>query len=99
MATSFSTKNGKGVVIMTYANDDERSSLITGLRDLADFLEGRQEVPAPRWADLMVFPPAGTDSEMQQEVDGIAALIGSGIDDRTRMSSPEEILPLIDGEA
>jgi hypothetical protein len=67
---------------MTYANDKERSNLITGLRDLVDFLEGRQEVPAPKWTDLMVFPPAGTDSEMRQEIDGIAALIGSGIDDQ-----------------
>jgi hypothetical protein len=67
---------------MTYANDKERSNLITGLRDLADFLEGRPEVPAPRWADLMVFPPAGTNSEMRQEIDDIAVLIGSGIDDQ-----------------
>jgi hypothetical protein len=67
---------------MTYANEEERNGLIAGLRDLADFLEGRQEVPAPRWADLMVFPSAGTESETRQEVDGIAALIGSGIDDQ-----------------
>jgi hypothetical protein len=67
---------------MTYANEQERSSLITGLRDLADFLEGRPETPAPKWAGLMVFPPARTDSEMRQEVDDIAALIGSGIDDQ-----------------
>jgi hypothetical protein len=82
MAMSFSTKNGKGVVIMTYANDKERGSLIAGLRDLADFLERRPGVPAPKWADLMVFPTGGTDSDMRREIDGIAALIGSGIDDQ-----------------
>jgi len=67
---------------MTYANEQERSDLIAGLRDLADFLEGRPQVPAPRWAGLMVFPSAAAESEMRLEVDGIAVLIGSGIDDQ-----------------
>jgi len=32
---------------MTYANAKERSDLISGLRELADFLEQNPEVPAP----------------------------------------------------
>jgi hypothetical protein len=32
---------------MTYANAEERSDLISGLRELADFLEQNPEVPAP----------------------------------------------------
>lgn len=74
---------GKGVVLVTYADAEERSGLIAGLRGLADFLEGNPEVPAPRWADVMVFPSASTDDGMCAEIDGIAALIGAGIDDQT----------------
>jgi hypothetical protein len=68
---------------MTYANAQERRSLIAGLRDLADFLEGNPEVPAPRQENLMVFPPAGTDKEITAEIDRIAALAGAEISDRT----------------
>jgi hypothetical protein len=53
------------------------------LRDLADFLEGNPEVPAPRWADVMVFPPQSTDIEMKAAIDAIAALIGADINDQT----------------
>ena len=52
-----------------YANSDERALLTAGLRDLADFLDRNPQVPAPRWADLLVFPPRGTDAEMFREVD------------------------------
>jgi hypothetical protein len=68
---------------MTYANAEERSDLISGLRELADFLEQNPEVPAPRWADLMVFPPASTDREMKAGIDAVAALIGADIEDGT----------------
>jgi hypothetical protein len=68
---------------MTYANAEERSGLVSGLRELADFLEQNPEVPAPRWADLMVFPPASTDQEMKAEIDMIAVFIGAGIKDGT----------------
>jgi hypothetical protein len=68
---------------MTHANAEERSGLISGLRELADFLEQNPEVPAPRWADLIVFPPASTDQEMKAEINAIAALIGAGVKDDT----------------
>ena len=68
---------------MTYANSAERSDLIAGLRALADFLESRLEIPAPRWTEVMVFPPASADSEKTAEIDAIAALIGAAVDDQT----------------
>ena len=58
-----------------YANPNERAQLICGLHDLAEFLDQNPDVPAPRWADLMVFPPAGSDAEMFADVDVIAELI------------------------
>jgi hypothetical protein len=68
---------------MAYAEAGERSSLIAGLRALATFLEDHPDVPAPRWADVMVFPADCTDHEAQVEVDTIAALIGSDVYDET----------------
>jgi hypothetical protein len=59
-----------------YANNPERARLIAGLRDLAEFLDQNPQVPAPRYADLLVFPPRGTDAEMFAEVDVIARHIG-----------------------
>ena len=63
---------------MTYANPTERQALIRGLRELAGFLEDHPEVPAPTYADVLVFPPHATDTENQSEIDMIASLIGSG---------------------
>jgi len=67
---------------MTYATASERSDLIKGLRALADFLSENPDVPAPRWADLMVFPD-GSDSEMRAEVYAIATRIGAATNDAT----------------
>jgi len=68
---------------MKNVSAEERSRLITGLRELADFLEAREQVPAPRWAEVFVFPLSDADDEMRHEIDVIAALIGSSADDRT----------------
>ena len=43
---------------MAYATEIERQALISGLRELADFLESNPEVPAPACTDILVFPPA-----------------------------------------
>jgi hypothetical protein len=59
-----------------YGNDEERTRLIAGLRDLADFLDRNPEVPAPWGTDLLVFPPEGSDAEMFAEIDAIAGRIG-----------------------
>jgi hypothetical protein len=67
----------KGVITVSYANADERSRLVAGFRALADFLQDHPDVPAPRWADVYVFPPRGTDGQMRAEIDQIAARIGA----------------------
>jgi hypothetical protein len=67
----------KGVISVSYANADERGRLIAGLRALADFLQDHQDVPAPRWAYVYVFPPRGADEQMRAEIDQIAARIGA----------------------
>ncbi|SRR6266568_8506418 len=64
---------------MTYTNVTERQALIGGLRELAGFLEENPDVPAPKYADVLVFPPhAASDPERRSEIDVIASLIGSG---------------------
>jgi hypothetical protein len=65
---------------MTYANPIQRQELITGLRALADFLEGNPEVPAPPFTGILVFPPHADDAENRQEIDIIASRIESGIE-------------------
>ena len=60
-----------------YVNSDERAALIAGLRELAEFLDRNPQVPAPRYADLLVFPTKGTDAEMFAEIDVIAEQIGT----------------------
>ena len=66
---------------MTYSDINERKRLIAGLRALADFFEFRPEVPAPRSADLTVFPANTDDAAKCTEIDKIAALIGAAIED------------------
>ena len=62
---------------MTYANAIERQALISGLRELADFLERNPDVPAPAYTDVLVFPPFASDRERRREIDVIASRIGS----------------------
>jgi hypothetical protein len=60
-----------------YADPGQRARLITGLLDLAIFLETTPDVPAPQSADVLVFPPDGTNAEMRAEIDAIAARVGA----------------------
>lgn len=64
-----------------YANSEERSDLIGGLRHLANFLDRNPEVPAPRQTEMLVFPPVGSDAEMIAEIDAIAMRIGATASD------------------
>ena len=64
---------------MAYANSDERSRLIAGIRALAAFLQDHPDVPVAPWADVYVFPPRGTDEQMRAEIDQIAARIGTAV--------------------
>ena len=60
-----------------HANSEERARLIAGLRQLADFLDQNPDVPAPRHADVYVFPARGSNAEMFAEIDVIAEQIGT----------------------
>jgi hypothetical protein len=60
-----------------YASIAERVELIAGLRALAKFLEENEEVPAPRTAEVFVFPEDSTDDEQREEIDNIATRIGA----------------------
>ena len=60
-----------------HANSEERERLIAGLRQLADFLGQNPDVPAPRYAEVIVFPARGSNAEMFAEVDVIAQQIGA----------------------
>lgn len=59
-----------------YANSDQRARLITGLLDLADFLQANTEVPAPQYTDVLVFPSEVTDNGKRAEIDAIAERMG-----------------------
>lgn len=61
---------------MTYADSTERAALISGLRDLADYLESSPEVPAPIYSSMLTFPPDGNWAGMRAEIDAIAARLG-----------------------
>lgn len=63
---------------MNYATPAQRQALISGLRELAGFLESNPEVPAPKYTDMLVFPPHASDTENRSEIDVIASRIGSG---------------------
>jgi hypothetical protein len=60
-----------------YANRAGRRKLIAGLLALAEFLTENEEVPAPKYIDVMVFPHEGNDDAERTEVDRTAALIGA----------------------
>src|SRR5437879_1482405 len=75
--TAFAPGKRKGRDPVTYASQDDRNRLIGGLRALAQFLNDHPDVPAPRWADVLVFPPDGTDEEERAEIDVIASRIGA----------------------
>ena len=61
---------------MTYANAIERRALLSGLRELADYLEYNPDVPAPSYSDVLAFPPDGDCAGMRAEIDVIAKRIG-----------------------
>jgi hypothetical protein len=64
-----------------HANSAERGRLITGLRQLSDFLDQNPDLPAPRYAEVIVFPARGSNAEMFAEIDVIARQIGATASD------------------
>ncbi|GII89570.1 hypothetical protein Ssi03_75600 [Sphaerisporangium siamense] len=60
---------------------NDRIACISGLRDLADFLDTNPDIPTP-CQDITAYylPERATDSQMCEEIDKIAAYLGSEID-------------------
>jgi hypothetical protein len=61
---------------VSYASRGERNRLIDGLHSVVKFLTDRPDVPAPCWADVLVFLD-GTEEEKRAEIDVIASRIGA----------------------
>lgn len=63
--------------------DQHRRALITGLRDLADFLEANPAIPLPHGPVRVTYvPERAADAEMCAEIDRIATLLKAPIDAR-----------------
>lgn len=61
-----------------------RTQTVTGLRELADFLDANPAVPVHEYGwEVTVFPRADTDADERAEVDRIAAALGESIRDET----------------
>jgi hypothetical protein len=60
-----------------HTNSEQRGRLIAGLRQLADFLGQNSDVPAPRYAEVIVFADRASNAEMFAEIDVIARQIGA----------------------
>jgi hypothetical protein len=63
------------------ASSAGRGRLIAGLRQLADFLDQNPDLPAPRYAEVIVLPARGSNAEMFAEIDVIARQIGATASD------------------
>ncbi|MEU8252254.1 hypothetical protein [Nonomuraea sp. NPDC048916] len=57
-----------------------RTALISGLRDLAAFLEANPDLPIARNLTVHHFPRRADDTQLCAEVDQIAAQLGTVID-------------------
>ncbi|MCP9947324.1 DUF6197 family protein [Actinomadura madurae] len=55
---------------------DKRAAMVAGLRELADFIEARTDLPVPN-STKFVHHPDGTDEEERAEVDRIARILGA----------------------
>jgi hypothetical protein len=61
---------------MNHADSAVRSALISGLRELADYMESNPEVPAPAYPVVHTFPVARDWPQMCTEIDATAAQLG-----------------------
>ncbi|MFC7384155.1 hypothetical protein [Sphaerisporangium rhizosphaerae] len=59
----------------------DRTVLISGLRDLADFLDTNPDIPTPSYeVTAYYFPRRTADSQMCADIDKVAAYLGSEIE-------------------
>jgi hypothetical protein len=61
-----------------------RAKVISGLRQLADWLDAHADVPVcPFGWDLSIYPQFADDADRAAEVDRIAAILGVEVTDQT----------------
>jgi len=61
-----------------------RADIISGLRQLADYLEDHPDIPVNEFGwQLGVYPPSDTETDRRAEVDRIAAILAVPVDDKT----------------
>ncbi|MEW1836597.1 hypothetical protein AB0392_01395 [Nonomuraea angiospora] len=60
---------------------NHRDAFITGLYELADFLETNTDIPVPTWGAVHHFPQLDTDDELRTAIDKIAACLDAPIDE------------------
>lgn len=62
---------------------EDRAALIKGMRELADFLEARPDIPAPRRSDCGTVFVNGTIAGKRAQIDHAARLLGAPVTDNT----------------
>lgn len=55
---------------------NHRRAVISGLRELADYLSLHRDIPVPLIVEIDYFPHGNTDAEKRAEVDRIAKILG-----------------------
>lgn len=58
-------------------NKPERTEMIRGLRELADYLESTEELPIPRSIEITYHAFGEDDAAERSEIDRIGAILGS----------------------
>lgn len=61
----------------------DRAAIITGLRDLADFLDAHPDIPITGCVPLYHFAHQRTDADQRAEIEQIAARLGSPVEAQT----------------
>ncbi|WP_424529228.1 hypothetical protein ACOZ38_06570 [Sphaerisporangium viridialbum] len=60
--------------------NDNRAAIISGLRDLADFLDTNPDIPTPAPEVIAYyFPRRASDPQMCADIDKVAAYLGSEV--------------------
>jgi hypothetical protein len=60
-----------------FASPDQRARFIAGLRDLADYLDAHDDVPAPTRPHITVHADGASDAGERQAVDAAARGLGT----------------------
>jgi hypothetical protein len=61
---------------MSYLDSTDRAALISGLRELADYLEETPKLPISASPVVFAFPPTDAWDAMRAEIDSAAAALG-----------------------